>query len=88
MQNPFRGLRPLVFWPPFLLLLLVVALHWIAPESFPETLDVAKSFVIEFFGWLFSLTALAAVLICVYVCFSKFRHVKLGGPDAQPIMPM
>lgn len=88
-RNPFGFLRELnhfVFWPPFLLLLAAVVLNFTSATEFGRITNGINRWVLMNFGWLFTLCAFASVLLCIFVCFSRFANVKLGGPDAQPLM--
>lgn len=90
-------LNHLVFWPPFLLLLSAIVLYFLAPDSVGEngkaqkglfslTVESANQWVLGTFGWLFTSCAALSVALAIAICFSKFRHVRLGGPDAKPLM--
>ena len=86
-KTPKHRLNHLVFWPPFLLLLLAVGLNFVWPEKFGELTTTANHWVLSNFGWMFSLCAFAAVLLSIVICFSRFGAVRLGGRDAKPLMP-
>ncbi len=38
----------------------------------------------EYFGWFMVLTMNAVFFYCIYLIFSKYSNVKIGGPDAEP----
>ena len=38
----------------------------------------------EYFGWFMVLTMNAVFFYCIYLIFSKYGDVKIGGPDAEP----
>jgi choline-glycine betaine transporter len=84
--NFLRDLNHVVFWPPFLLLLAVVVLNFTSQEKFSELTNGARDWILVNFGWLFTVCAFAAVLLCIYICFSKFGDVKIGGQKAEPLM--
>lgn len=81
-------LNHVVFWPPFLLLLGAVVLNFVAKDQFKLITETANDWVLTNFGWLFTTVAFLAVLLCIYICFSPMSKVRLGGPDAKPLMHM
>lgn len=84
--RPAKQLNHLVFWPPFLLLLLAVVANILVPESFQAVTKLVNDWILTNVGWFFSLVAFSSVLLCVAVCFSKFGQVRIGGSKAEPLM--
>ena len=100
----FSDLNHFVFWPPFLLLLAAIILNFIAPDSkdengkrvlgeFSKTVENANGWILENFGWLFSICAFLAVILCIVICItclwkSGFGNVRIGGRDAKPLMSL
>lgn len=91
-------IKPFVFFPPFLLCLVFVALQamdkyrelhpaqyadW---PSFVGYLDAATKWVSSTFGWLVSLTSFALVLLCGAIFVSPFGRTVLGGPNAKKLL--
>jgi len=92
-------LNHVVFWPPFLLLLVAVVLNFISPDTvgengeivsgaFSKIVNGAKDWVLDHFSWLFSLCAFLSLCLCIWICFSKFGKVRIGGSKAEPLMSM
>ena len=79
-------LNHLVFWPPFLLLVAACVTNFVAPDVFATVTSTSKSWILINFGWLFSVSAFACVLLCLSVYFSKFANLRLGGRNAKPLM--
>ncbi|MCG0275153.1 MAG: BCCT family transporter [Thermosediminibacteraceae bacterium] len=79
-------IRPLVFWPSIILLIGAVVLNFVNFDAFTAVVTGANNWIIQNFGWLFSLTAVVTLGICVWICFSPFGNVRIGGHDAKPIM--
>ena len=82
------GLNHLVFWPPFLLLMVAVAVNLLSPPAFASVVKAMNDWVLNHFGWLFSVVAFAAVVLCAIICVSPFGKVRLGGADAKPLLHM
>jgi choline-glycine betaine transporter len=96
-------LNHFVFWPPFLLLLAAIGLNFLAPDrqvdgetvrgAFYNTVNGTNDWILGNFGWLFSLCAFLAVGLCILICLtsfwkSGFANVRIGGPNAKPLMSM
>ena len=92
------SLNHVVFWPPFLLLLFAVGLNYLAPDRmedgkkipglFSKVIKGSNDWVLDHFSWLFSLCAFLALILCIWICFSKFGKVRIGGSKAEPLMSM
>lgn len=79
-------LKPLVFWPPFLLCLAVVALNYANEEQFVTLMTAAHQWVSNTFGWLVSLLAFGMLVLCAAIYVAPFGRTVLGGPDAKPLL--
>ncbi len=97
------GLNHFVFWPPFLLLLSAIVLNFWSPDQiqdgelvpgkFSTTVTIANTWVLDQFGWLFSVCAFFSVMLCLAICCtvfwrSGFASVRIGGPNAKPLMSL
>jgi len=92
------SLNHLVFWPPFSLLLSAVILNFRYPDRmedgkkieglFSTIINGANSWILDHFSWLFSLCAFLSLCLCIWICFSKFGKVRIGGSKAEPLMSM
>lgn len=79
-------IRPLVFFPPFLLCAAAVVLNFAAPTAFADSIAAAHAWVSDSFGWLVSLASLGMLLLCGAIAASPFGRTVLGGPRAQPLL--
>ncbi|WP_127735726.1 BCCT family transporter [Cobetia sp. ICG0124] len=59
------SVRPLVFWPPFILLFASVLASLIDLDSFLAVTTNLNNQVLSKLGWLFSITALSMVVACL-----------------------
>lgn len=78
--------RPLVFWPPVILLAGALAFSLIDFDEFHSTVSAANGWLLSHFDWLFSYASFAAVGLILWVVFSPLGSVRIGGPDAKPIL--
>jgi len=81
-----RNIKPVVFLPPFLLMLAVVVLNFLDLETFTAVMTGAKNWVLDTFGWLVVLSAFGMLVVCVAIACSPFGRVVIGGPDAKPLL--
>ncbi|PIB36993.1 BCCT transporter [Reichenbachiella sp. 5M10] len=79
-------INKVVFFPPIVLLLLTLAMSQLYPEIFVELLSNANVWVLRHFGWLFSWTAFAMVLLVFVIYVSPLGKWRIGGEDAQPFL--
>ena len=59
--------------------------------QFSTVVNAANTWVLDQFGWLFSACAFFSVMLCIAICCtafwqSGFASVRIGGPDAKPLM--
>lgn len=78
------ALRPMTFFPPFIILTVIVALSLISKEYFLGIVEIINNGIIKNFGWAASILALTITIMAVVAMFSKFGDVRIGGDDAKP----
>ncbi len=81
-----KKLRPWVFYPSFILLLLTIIISFVNYEMFIKITTAAKDFMVGEMGWLFSITGILCVVVIVFVYISPLGKVRIGGPDAKPLL--
>ena len=82
----FEKIRPLVFWPSFLILMAAVIMSFINLEGFLETAGSLNETLLSNFSWLFSLGSFYLLVLIVVVYFSPLSKVRIGGDDAEPLL--
>ncbi|WP_110707629.1 BCCT family transporter [Salinicola sp. CR57] len=80
------SLRPLVFWPTFLILLVAVIASYVDLDAFLATASALNDAVLTNFSWLFSLGSLYLLVMAVIVYFSPLGGIRIGGRDATPLL--
>ncbi len=78
--------RPLVFWPPAILLLAALSFSVVDYSGFHAAVTAANGWLLSRFDWLFSLASFLAVVLVTWVAISPLGAVRIGGPDAKPIL--
>lgn len=86
MSKYLKQLRSFVFFPAFILLILTIILNFTNYDAFLEYTTLAKDFMTIEMGWIFSLVGVASLIIIIAVYFSPLGDVKIGGPNAKPIL--
>jgi len=82
----FEKIRPLVFWPTFLVLMAAVLMSFINLEGFLEITKSLNSTLLANFSWLFSLGSFYLLLLIIAVYFSPLSKVRIGGKEARPLL--
>lgn len=80
------SVRPMVFWPPFILLLISVIASLVDLEGFLATTTALNTFVLDKLGWLFSITSLIMVVTCLITYLSPLGRTRIGGETATRIL--
>ncbi len=62
----------------------VVLISIINAQSFIEGVGVLRTFVTQYCSWWIVTLALASLVLCGYLAFSKYGKIRLGGADAKP----
>lgn len=81
-----KSLNKVVFFPPLLFLILTVTFSLWSPDQFLETVQGANNWVLNNFGWLFSWSTFAFLLILIVVYFSPLAKIRIGGRSQQPLL--
>ena len=82
----FSSIRPLVFWPTFLLLMAAVVYSFINLDGFLAITSYLNAAVLTNFSWVFSLGSFLMLALAVVTWFSPLAKVRIGGKDAVPLL--
>ncbi len=77
-------LRMSIFAPMSLIFISAIIIGLVAPEAFLKGMNAIVEFAFVNFGWLFQISGNIFLAICLYLMFSKYGNIRLGGPDAKP----
>ena len=83
MNKNFK-INKLVFWPPFLSLLAIVALSFINVDAFTSVVNGATMFLVDWMGFLIGPITSILVIILTVVLFHPISKTVIGGKDAKP----
>ena len=65
-------------------LLLIVVLGAVIPESFNTALLGTLDWIMDHFKWVYVLCVLMVTALCLFILFSKWGNIRLGGKNAKP----
>jgi len=74
----------MVFAIALAVLALLVLAGSVAPERLSATMRVVLNDTIAYGGWFYLLVVFFMVAFLVYLFFSRFAHLRIGGEDAEP----
>ena len=81
-----NNIRPFVFLPAFILLLITIVLNFVNYEWFLKVTTAAKSFMTHELGWVFSIAGVVSVILVILAYFSPLGNVRIGGENAKPLL--
>jgi len=73
-----------VFFTSVILIVAMITLVLIFNESAEEFFNKVQTNVSEFGGWLYVLSVNVFLIFVLFLAFSKFGKIRLGGKDAEP----
>jgi choline/glycine/proline betaine transport protein len=73
-----------VFFSSIILITIGIALTLIYKESTEKFFSTVQNQVAEYGGWLFVFSMNFILIFVIYLAFSKFGKIRLGGKDAEP----
>lgn len=74
-----------VFFVSLALILLLIFIGVTFPEAMNEKLNTFRVWSSSSFGWFFILSVNVILIFCIYIAFSKYGKIRLGGPEARPV---
>ena len=66
------------------LIALFVTITLINQESIGGFFKSVQTFISEKFGWLYVLAVNVILIFCLYLGFSRYRNIRIGGVDSKP----
>ncbi len=69
---------------PFLLILFMCFFFFLQPDRSNEVLSAVRSFLGDAFGLYYLVIGLFFFLLSLFLCFSRFGEIRLGGREEKP----
>lgn len=83
--DDFRDtMNPPVFLGSAGLILAFVLYGTIMPEQAGETFGRVQGFLVHYFGWFYILAASVILVFVIWLSFSRYGGIRMGGDDARP----
>jgi choline/glycine/proline betaine transport protein len=73
-----------VFWPSAIVIILFIAITLIVGEPMDKVFSAVQSSISNFGGWFFILSMNFFLFFVLYIAFSKYGKIRLGGSKAKP----
>lgn len=72
------------FWPVIIIIGFVLLLVCVNLEAVQAAVSSVYDSISASFGWFYVLVGIAALVFSIWIAFSRFGKVRLGGADAKP----
>lgn len=79
-------LKPWVFWPTFIVLVIATIFSLVNLETFSSTISEVTVWSMGLFGAGYEVLTLIMLFVCGAVCILPFGRVKIGGSKAKPLL--
>lgn len=76
--------HPVVFPASAILIIAFVVVTSLVPHRALLLFDFLQGWIAETFGWFYLASMTGFLLFAVYLCFSKYGHIRLGPDDSKP----
>jgi choline/glycine/proline betaine transport protein len=73
-----------VFWPSALLIIAFIAVTLIIGEPMEQIFSSIQSSITDVGGWFFILSVNIFLFFVLYIAFSKYGKIRLGGANSKP----
>jgi len=83
-QKKYFDVDSPVFWPSALLIILFISITLIVGKPMDRVFSAIQGAISDNGGWFFILSVNFFLIIMLYIAFSKFGKIRLGGAQAKP----
>ena len=73
-----------MFFPSAGLIIIFVLLSLYYQETIGTLFKFVQDFIATKFGWLYVMAVNLILIFCVYLVFSRFKNIRLGGANCKP----
>ena len=82
--NKYFDVDAPVFWPAAIIIILFIAITLIVGEPMDKVFSAIQTSISNFGGWFFILAVNFFLFFVIYIAFSKYGQIRLGGAKAKP----
>lgn len=83
-KNKYFDIHPPVFYPSAALILIFIVMTLLIGEPMENIFAQIQTAVSDNAGWFLVLSVNIFVIYAIYLAFSRFGNIRLGGKDAKP----
>ena len=83
-SKKYFDVDPLVFWPSALVIVIFIAITLIVGEPMNKVFSNIQSSISSFGGWFYVLSVNIFLFFVLYIAFSKYGKIRLGGSKSRP----
>lgn len=87
-KNKYFDVDGFVFWPAAVLIVLFISVTLIVGEPMSAVFSAIQGAVSDYGGWFFVLAVNFFLFFVLYLAFSKFGKIRLGGSRSRPEFSM
>ena len=73
-----------VFWPAAILIVLFIAITLIVGQPMNKVFSTIQTSISDYGGWFFVISVNIFLFFVLFIAFSKFGKIRLGGAKAKP----
>lgn len=73
-----------VFFTSAIIIIIIITLTLVFKEGAEQVFTTTQNFVANKAGWFFILSVNVFLIFMIYLAFSKFGHLRIGGQNAKP----
>jgi len=77
-------MNPPVFWVSTILIAVFVVATLMDVDAAAKTFSATKDWMLVYFGWFFIGAVDILLIYGIFMLFSKFSKIRIGGKDAKP----
>ena len=83
-SKKYFDVDPLVFWPSALVIVIFIAITLIVGEPMNKVFSNIQSSISSLGGWFFVLSVNIFLFFVLFIAFSKYGKIRLGGSKSRP----
>ncbi|MBD3670657.1 MAG: BCCT family transporter [Gammaproteobacteria bacterium] len=83
-QRILQSMEPWVFLPAAVVVILFVIMSGLFTDTTRGVFRTLQQGIVENFGWFYMLVASGLLVFIIWLLFSRFGKIRLGGDDARP----
>ena len=83
-NKKYFDIYPPVFWPAAGIIAFFIAITLIIGKPMEDVFSNIQNGISDYFGWFFVLAVNIFLVFVLFIAFSKYGRIRLGGPRARP----